>query len=117
MRGVEASGAGELAGELDLRMEDIDPADPNAVTWAFATRNHPVDGVYHFPEFFSGGLDHYFSCNDHLRHKGAAVIYSCLPLQERVGMPPNKIMQFEQNYPKPLQEKILANWKRWGFEK
>jgi len=24
-------------------------------------------------------------------------------------------MQFERNYPKPLQEKILANWERWGF--
>ena len=30
-------------------------------------------------------------------------------------MPPTKVMQFERNYPKPLQEKILANWERWGF--
>ena len=108
---------GGMCNKIIVVGEDIDPADVTAVTWAFATRNHPVDGVYHFPEFFTGGLDHYFSCNDHLRHKGAAVIYSCLPLQERVGMPPTKVMQFERNYPKPLQEKILANWERWGFEK
>jgi 4-hydroxy-3-polyprenylbenzoate decarboxylase len=98
--------------------EDIDPADPTSVTWAFATRNHPSQGTYFFPDLDSEGtgLEAYHSVNDLLRGKGGLVIYSCLPLQERVGLPKKRVMSFEQNYPVPIQEKVRANWARWGFE-
>lgn len=98
--------------------EDIDPADPNSVTWAFATRNHPTRGTYYFPELDSvgTGLEAYHSVNDLLRGKGGLVVYSCLPLQERIGLPKKRVMSFEKNYPEPIQEKVRANWARWGFE-
>ena len=110
---------GSVACKIIVVTEDIDPADPNAVTWAFATRNHPQLGTYYFPELESigGGLEHYLSVNDHLRGKGGLAIYSCLPLQERVGLPPMRVLSFEQNYPTAIQEKVLSNWARWGFEK
>ena len=98
--------------------EDIDPADPNLVTWAFATRNHPTEGFYIFPELhdFEGtGLEAYHNQAE-LLHGAAPVIYSCLPLQERVGKPKLRTMSFEENYPAPIKEKVLANWARWGFE-
>ena len=44
------------------------------------------------------------------------MIYSCLPIAERTGLPVPLIMRFEDNYPLPLQEKVIANMKRWGFE-
>jgi hypothetical protein len=44
------------------------------------------------------------------------VIYSCLPIAERTGLKAPLIMRFEDNYPAPLQEKVTANLKRWGFE-
>jgi UbiD family decarboxylase len=98
--------------------EDIDPADPNLVTWAFATRNHPTLGTYHFPDLESEGtgLEAYHSVNERLRGKGGLVIYSCLYLQDRVGLPRMRVLSFESDYPKPIQEKVHANWKRWGFE-
>jgi hypothetical protein len=99
--------------------EDIDPADPNLVTWAFATRNHPTLGTYHFPDLESEGtgLEAYHSVNERLRGKGGLVIYSCLYLQDRVGLPRMRVLSFERDYPKPIQEKVHANWKRWGFER
>jgi hypothetical protein len=45
------------------------------------------------------------------------VIYSCLPISERTGLKVPLIMSFEKNYPIPLKKKVIANLKRWGFEK
>jgi len=100
--------------------EDIDPSDPNMVTWAFATRNHPTLGTYYFPHLESEGtgLEVYHSVNENLRGKGGLVIYSCLSIPERVGLPWGmRVMSFEKDYPIPVQEKVRANWKRWGFER
>jgi 4-hydroxy-3-polyprenylbenzoate decarboxylase len=99
--------------------EDIDPADPNQVTWAFATRNHPTLSTFHFPDLQSvgSGLEAYHSVNETLRGKGGLVIYSCLELEERVGLPGMRVLSFETDYPKPIQEKVRANWKGWGFER
>ncbi|NIP13524.1 MAG: hypothetical protein GWM88_01795, partial [Pseudomonadales bacterium] len=36
--------------------EDIDPMDPLAVTWAFASRNHPKFGAFYFPHLMSAGM-------------------------------------------------------------
>ena len=55
--------------------------------------------------------------NDHLRGKGGLAIYSCLPLQERIGLPRLRHLSFKENYPKAIQEKVRSNWARWGFEK
>ena len=49
------------------------------------------------------------------KHTAGEVIYSCLPIQERIGLSRPMIMNFEENYPQPLKEKVLANLERWGF--
>jgi UbiD family decarboxylase len=109
---------GHVSAKILVVGADIDPADPNAVTWAFATRNHPTLGTYYFPELESEGtgLETYHSQNELLHGKGGLVIYSCLPLQEYIGLPRERIMSFEQNYPLAIQDKVRSNWARWGFE-
>ena len=109
---------GDSATKIIVVGEDIDPADSGAVTWAFATRNHPTLGTYHFPELrsFGSGLESYHSVSEIVHGKGGLVIYSCLPLQERVGHPAKPIMSFEANYPGPIKERVRSNWARWGFE-
>jgi hypothetical protein len=63
------------------------------------------------------GLEAYHTVNEHFEKKGGgAVIYSCLPIAERTGLPVPMIMLFEKNYPIPLKAKVIANMKRWGFE-
>ena len=108
---------GDSVAKMIVVGEDIDPADPLAVTWAFATRNHPTLGTYHFPELDSPGtgLEIYHSANENLRGRGDLVIYSCLPLPERIGLK-RRVLSFKENYPTAIQEKVLSNWARWGFE-
>ena len=99
--------------------EDIDPADPNAVAWAFATRNHPQLGAYNFPDLeqYGSGLEAYHSQAELVRGKGGLVVYSCLTLQEGLGLPKKVVLSFEQNYPEAIQAKVRDNWVRWGFQR
>lgn len=98
--------------------EDIPPDDPYKVTWAFATRNHPELGVYHFPQYDSegSGLQMYLDVATKLRGRGGLVAYSCLPIQEKVNHPLEPVLSFEVNYPIPVQDKVRKHWKTWGFE-
>jgi 4-hydroxy-3-polyprenylbenzoate decarboxylase len=110
---------GHFATKVIVVSENVDISDNDEVTWAFASRSHPTYGTYLRPEWdsFGSGLEAYHSVNEHYERKGGgAVIYSCLPIAERTGLPVPLIMRFEDNYPVPLQEKVIANMKRWGFE-
>jgi len=97
--------------------QDIPPDDPELVTWAFATRNHPTLGVYHYPQYDSdgSGLQMYLDVSTKLSGRGGLVVYSCLPIQEKVGHPLEPVLSFETHYPEPLQGSIRAKWKGWGF--
>jgi UbiD family decarboxylase len=97
--------------------QDIDPENPDAVCWAFATRNHPQLGVYYFPELdtFGTGLETYHSQAELVRGKGGLALYNCLTLQEALGHPKKTVLSFEKNYPEAIQAKVRDNWVRWGF--
>jgi 4-hydroxy-3-polyprenylbenzoate decarboxylase len=107
--------------------EDIDPDDPLAVTWAFATRNHPERGAWFFPDskYYGLGPEGWHSSEDFFGRFGAPgqkivsgsglVIYSCIGLEEHVGHPKPEILTFHRSYPRAIKEKVLANWERWGF--
>ena len=102
--------------------EDIDPDDPLAVTFAFATRNHPEKGAWYFPKakFYGLGPEGWHSSEDYFGRFGAPgqkivsgaglVIYSCIGLEEHVGHPEPDILTFHRSYPKAIKEKVLANW-------
>lgn len=98
--------------------EDIPPDDPDKVTWAFATRNHPTLGVYHFPQYDSegSGLQIYLDVATKLRGRGGLVAYSCLPIQEKTNHPLEQTLSFATNYPLPVQERVRKRWRGWGFE-
>jgi 4-hydroxy-3-polyprenylbenzoate decarboxylase len=115
--------------------EDIDPEDPLAVTYAFATRNHPERGVWYFPDspFFGVGTEAYHVLGDFLgRITGAGdmvpipgadeiqegsgiAIYSLLGSEANVTQPQPEILTFRRAWPKAVQNKVLKNWERWGF--
>lgn len=105
---------GHIASKIIVVGDDIDPADPNLVTWALATRNHPTCGTFNFPDLccVGTGLEPYRSVCSLLPNQGGLVVYSCLA---PVGEPDMKIMSFEKNYPEAIRQKVLANWGRWGF--
>jgi len=108
--------------------EDIDPMDPLAVTWAFASRNHPTEGAFYFPELQSLGMgpESYHSMTDfnaildpkedNILPKGnSLVIYSCIGLQEHVGQPKPVQLTFERNYPDAIKDRVRTKWKKWGL--
>jgi 4-hydroxy-3-polyprenylbenzoate decarboxylase len=108
---------GHFATKVIVVSENVDIANNDEVVWAFASRSHPTYGTYKLWDSFGSGLEAYHSVNEHFTKKGGgAVIYSCLPIAERRGLPVPLIMRFEDNYPMPLQKKVIANMKRWGFE-
>jgi UbiD family decarboxylase len=108
---------GHGCSKLIIVGEDIPPDDPLKVTWAFATRNNPALGVYQFPQYELGeaGLQIYLDVSHKLRGEGRLVVYSCLQLEEQVNHPLEPVLSFELNYPFPLQERIRAKWRNWGF--
>jgi len=119
---------GGCFGKVLVVGEDIDPEDPLAVTFAFATRNHPEKGVWYFPDSpkFGVGTEGYHSMEDFYGRFGlpkqpkfisgpGVGLYSCIGLQEHVGKAKPEILTFQRNYPKAIKEKVLANWERWGF--
>lgn len=112
------SHVGHSCSKIIVVGEDIAPDDPDQVVWAFATRNHPELGVFHYPQYASegSGLQIYLDVATKMRGRGGLVVYSCLPIQEKVGHPLEAVLSFEVNYPLPVQDKVLANWTRWGFE-
>jgi 4-hydroxy-3-polyprenylbenzoate decarboxylase len=109
--------------------EDIDPEDPLAVTYAFATRNHPEKGVWYFADspYFGVGTEAYHSVEDYFGRvtvpgkemeivSGSGIgIYSCIGLEEHTGKPKPHILTFRRAWPKAVQDKVLANWDKWGF--
>ena len=112
---------GKTCAKLIVVGQDIPPDDIDKVVWAFATRNNPVLGVYHYDneneEYDSDGtgLQVYLDVATKLRGWGDLVIYSCLQIQEQVGHPLEPVLSFETNYPEPLKQKILEKWSVWGF--
>jgi UbiD family decarboxylase len=117
---------GGCLGKILVVAEDIDPNDPLAVTWAFATRNHPEKGTWYFPESKNYGLgpEGYHSATDFIGRAGVpgqkpvggcVVIYSCIGLEEHVGHPRPDILTFQRDWPKATKDKVIANWERWGF--
>ncbi|AYM90307.1 TPA: UbiD family decarboxylase domain-containing protein [Serratia fonticola] len=110
---------GKTTAKLIIVGEDIPPDDSNKVTWALATRNNPVQGVFHYPQYDSDGtgLQIYLDVATKLRGRGGLVAYSCLQIQQQVNQPLEQVLSFATNYPLPLQEKIKSKWSEWGFDR
>jgi hypothetical protein len=109
---------GHFATKVIVVSENVDISDNDKVVWAFASRSHPTYGTYLRPEWdsYGSGLEAYHSVNENFsKEGGGAVIYSCLPIEERTGLKVPMIMSFEENYSEPLKEKVIADMKRWGF--
>lgn len=108
---------GKTTAKLIIVGEDIPPDDIRKVSWAFATRNNPTQGVFYYPQYDSDGtgLQIYLDVATKLRGRGGLVVYSCLQIQSQVNQPLEQVLSFETNYPIPLQEKIKDKWHDWGF--
>jgi UbiD family decarboxylase len=109
------SRSGSFIPKVILVGDDIDPTNLDEVVWAFATRHHPARGHYVFPDEKVLPLVAFLGADERKAARGAKVIYNCLAPAD---CPPDQMPRrssFRFLWPKEIQEKVLANWKRYGF--
>jgi UbiD family decarboxylase len=95
---------------------DIDPSNLAEVTWAFATRNHPGPlGEVVFEGAGTNPLVAFLRDDEKMSMSTTKVIYNCLPPDEWEGRLPKR-SSFKAAYPSLLQEKVLKNWRVYGFK-
>lgn len=95
--------------------DDIDPTNLKEVVWAFATRNHPGSvGVALFNDEDTNPLVAFLRNDEKMSMKTTKVVYNCLPPEEWGDELPKR-SSFTGTYPQALQDKVLQNWKAYGF--
>jgi 4-hydroxy-3-polyprenylbenzoate decarboxylase len=112
---VFRSRSGSFVPKVILVADDIDPANLDELVWAFATRNHPARGQVLFPDEKVLPLVAFLGADERQALRGTKVVYNCLPPAD---VPPEQAARrssFRFLWPREVQEKVLANWKRYGF--
>lgn len=95
--------------------DDIDITNTNEVVWAFATRNHPgTRGELLFNNENTNPLVAYLDGSEKFALRTTKAIYNCLDPEELGGKLPKR-SSFRFTYPEKLQERVLANWKDYGY--
>ena len=97
--------------------EDVDIFDSGQVLHAFATKCHPGRGI--LVEHYEGrasALTPYISPKERARLKSASVAFDATwPPDWPQEVVPVK-SSFNAIYPKEVQEKVVKNWKSYGFK-
>ncbi|MBI1831773.1 MAG: UbiD family decarboxylase [Planctomycetes bacterium] len=114
---VFRSRSGSFIPKVILIGDDIDPTNLDELVWAFATRNHPATGQVLFPDQPVLPLVAFLSGAERQAKRGTKVIYNCLPPSDRSADETPRRSSFRFLWPKEVQEKVLANWQRYGFDK
>jgi 4-hydroxy-3-polyprenylbenzoate decarboxylase len=96
--------------------DTVDIYNWNEVMHALCTRCHPQRGI-HVWEGVGTPLYPFLSLEERQKSLGPKVLFDCtFPLwwDELAEKP--RLVSFRTVYPKEIQEKVLANWKNYGFK-
>lgn len=110
----EKSKFGAVIPKVLVMNDDIDATNTREVVWAFATRCHPVTGEIHFNREATSPLVAFLESSEKMSGRTTKVVYNCLPPEEWGDRLPVRTA-FARNYPPELQEKIVRNWRAYGF--
>jgi 4-hydroxy-3-polyprenylbenzoate decarboxylase len=96
---------------------DVDIYNMKEVIHALATKCHPVDGILVQDKSPGHPLAPYLSLEDRTWFRGAKVVFDCTwpthwPVE--TARPPKSA--FNTIYPQEVQEKVLANWQKYGYK-
>jgi 4-hydroxy-3-polyprenylbenzoate decarboxylase len=96
--------------------QDTDIYNKDEVIHALSTKCHPITGIHKYENAPGTPLNPYVGPEDRKWSKGAKVLFDCtFPLNWPKSDVPIKVA-FNTVYPKDIQEKVLANWKKYGFK-
>ncbi len=91
--------------------DDIDLTNPVSLFHALVTKCHPQRDAWIINNSIAAADAPYLSAAERQRGEGARAIFDCtwpLDWDRSIAVPPK--VSFDQCYPKPLQEKVLAQW-------
>lgn len=96
--------------------ETVDIYNRNEIIHAFSTRCDPVRDIHVYKNSAGTPLYPFASPEDRKIGRGSKVLFDCLfPLEWSKADTPI-LVSFSNVYPKDVQEKVLANWKSYGFK-
>ena len=90
---------------------EIDPSDPDQVLWAFATRCHPQNDAHFYTHEKTIPLIHYLHAAEKKDMSTTKVVFDAL-IED---FDRSTVVSFENNYPEEIKEKVLTNWKKYGY--
>lgn len=94
---------------------ETDIYNKDDVIHALSTKCHPIRGIHKFDNAPGTPLNPYASPEERKWSRGAKVLFDCtFPLDWPKSDLPIKV-DFNTVYPKEIQEKVLANWKNYGY--
>jgi 4-hydroxy-3-polyprenylbenzoate decarboxylase len=110
-----ASRAGSFVPKVLLMDDDVDPENLEELVWAFATRNHPGRGEHLFHDERMLPLVAFLDEEERRVARGTKVIYNCLVPE---GPPEQRARRssFRYLWPAEIQQRVIANWRRYGFD-
>jgi phenylphosphate carboxylase alpha subunit len=114
--GVWASAVGHFVVKIIIVDDDVDPTNLQEVFHAWATKCHPIRGTTVIPQAVYTPAYPYYSPEEVKNNQGVNVYYDCTfprrwPKEHRAVR-----SSFRDIYPKEIQEKVLANWGKYGFK-
>jgi phenylphosphate carboxylase alpha subunit len=114
--GVWASAVGHFVVKIIIVDDDVDPTNMREVLHAWSTKCHPIRGTTIIPQAVMTPAYPYYSPEESRYNQGCNVYYDCTwPKRwpkEHIAVRSS----FRDIYPKGIQEKVLANWKNYGFK-
>jgi 4-hydroxy-3-polyprenylbenzoate decarboxylase len=95
---------------------DVDVFNLEEVVHAIVTKCHPVRGVHLRPNSPGGGLWPFLDFHERLWGQAAHLLLDCtwpVDWDPNTQIPP--VISFGTSYPRELQDKVLSNWRKYGF--
>ena len=108
--------AGRMANYLLIVNDDVDITDLRRVTWAMATRVHPVRGVLQIPHAYTSVLVPFLAPEEREKADGAYMLLDGTWPTDWPAQAVPAVSSFATLWPKEIQEKVLTKWKDYGFE-
>jgi phenylphosphate carboxylase alpha subunit len=97
--------------------DDIDIYNWAEVMHTFSTRCHPVTGIRVYAHGLASPVTTFLEPEDRKLGKGAQVLFDCtFPIHwERKTERPS-LISFNAAYPEEIKERVLNNWKSYGYK-
>ena len=95
---------------------DVDPTNMNEVIHALSTKCHPVKGTMTIERLPTSPITGFLSNEERSQGFGCGALYDCTwPLNWKPEHVPAR-SSFNDVYPEEIKERVLTNWKDYGFK-